>query len=139
MNTNYLILLLALVCLNHASGQSIDNYRWEKRLVFILNPPGQNPLEHSQVRAFTKYEKEMLERDLLVWVLSEATVYDLKGQPIDLHPKEVPNNKFKGLILIGKDGGIKLKERFIVSPTRIFDLIDGMPMRRTEIKNSIKN
>lgn len=37
-------------------------------------------------------------------------------------------------ILVGKDGGAKLSSRSPVSEQRIFGLIDGMPMRREEMR-----
>jgi hypothetical protein len=40
---------------------------------------------------------------------------------------------FSGVVLIGKDGGVKLRNDYVVAPQKILDLIDGMPMRRAEI------
>lgn len=46
---------------------------------------------------------------------------------------------FEGVLLIGKDGGIKLKKPFIVKPQTIFDLVDSMPMRRAEMRSKYQN
>ncbi|MEO0341702.1 MAG: DUF4174 domain-containing protein, partial [Bacteroidota bacterium] len=37
-------------------------------------------------------------------------------------------------ILIGKDGGVKLRSTSVVPLDDLFALIDGMPMRRAEIR-----
>ena len=38
------------------------------------------------------------------------------------------------LILVGKDGGIKLKSGDQVDLTEVFELIDSMPMRQGEMQ-----
>ena len=39
------------------------------------------------------------------------------------------------IILIGLDGGIKLRQNELLSTRKLFELIDGMPMRQAEIRN----
>jgi hypothetical protein len=39
------------------------------------------------------------------------------------------------IILIGLDGGIKLRKNDIVSREELFSIIDAMPMRRNEMRN----
>ena len=38
------------------------------------------------------------------------------------------------VVLVGKDGGIKLSSRQAVSAGRLFGLIDSMPMRQDEMR-----
>jgi hypothetical protein len=38
------------------------------------------------------------------------------------------------VILVGKDGGDKLKSHNVVSLTKLYDTIDAMPMRQSEMK-----
>ena len=38
------------------------------------------------------------------------------------------------MILVGKDGGVKMKEESLVDLSDVFSLIDAMPMRRIEMK-----
>ncbi|WP_083840563.1 DUF4174 domain-containing protein [Salipiger aestuarii] len=37
------------------------------------------------------------------------------------------------MVLIGKDGGIELEERDVLTPQNLFAVIDRMPMRHREI------
>ena len=46
----------------------------------------------------------------------------------------VPQRSFR-VILIGKDGGIKLKRNDQIDLETIFELIDSMPMRKDEIRH----
>jgi hypothetical protein len=45
----------------------------------------------------------------------------------------VPSSAFS-LILVGKDGGIKLKRSDQVDLREVFELIDSMPMRQNEMR-----
>ena len=40
-----------------------------------------------------------------------------------------------GVVLIGKDGGVKLESSVPVKTAKLFDLIDSMPMRIHEMKS----
>jgi hypothetical protein len=46
---------------------------------------------------------------------------------------DIPTKTFM-LILLGKDGGIKLKRNDRVKLEEIFSLIDSMPMRKDEMR-----
>ena len=132
------VLLTIMSFINSAAGQSLEEYRWKNRLVFILNPNIDIPLEHEQVEVFNVHKDDLLERQLLIFILHRDVIIDLKGHQVDLEKSDVPHSDFQGLILIGKDGRVKLKEPFVVTAKQIFELIDAMPMRRSEIRESEK-
>jgi hypothetical protein len=43
------------------------------------------------------------------------------------------------ILLIGKDGLVKLRSKEVLPASRIFAIIDAMPMRKDEIRRSPKN
>ena len=45
----------------------------------------------------------------------------------------MPEESFR-IVLIGKDGGVKLDQAKGISIQEVFDLIDTMPMRQAEIR-----
>ncbi len=63
--------------------------------------------------------------------------------------KAHPNNKdlmnfnlsenFEGVLLIGKDGGLKARHPLLVQPQTLFVLVDGMPMRKAEMRKGKKH
>lgn len=71
------------------------------------------------------------ERDLIVLVAQG----DIKEQ---LYENLLLRNDFEGLVLIGKDGGVKHKQAFMVQPKSLFSIIDAMPMRKAEIRSKHK-
>jgi len=83
---------------------------------------------------------EVLDRDLLIaHVLEngEARLGKVRlnsGQALSLRKHlSVPPGQFMA-ILIGKDGGEKFRRDRNVELKEIFKIIDGMPMRRQEMK-----
>ena len=81
----------------------------------------------------------MENRDLLVFEFFERGLSRMNTTPLDsveVHSirkhYEIPQRAFK-VILIGKDGGVKLKQDDTVSLEVIFERIDAMPMRKNEI------
>jgi len=53
-----------------------------------------------------------------------------------MHKKyKIPKNQFT-IILIGLDGGEKLRQTKPLDTTTLFAIIDGMPMRRQELKKN---
>ena len=133
-----IILIFVLTPMIFTYAQSLKDYQWKNRLLFVLNPDGNSPLSHPQLVAFKDRSAAVEERQLLIMVLHHDKLMDIHGNELKQDPGDIPFNDFKGVILIGKDGGVKLKEPFTVDPEVIFNLIDSMPMRRAEIKNSEK-
>ena len=81
----------------------------------------------------------MRDRDLLVVELKDGALR-LNGE-ISERPRHDDVLNYFGLdpnqlavILVGKDGTVKLREEHSVDPLAIFALIDTMPMRRAEMK-----
>ena len=117
-------------------SQSLEDYRWQNRLLFILNPDSEQVLQHQQLKVLQDYKSEMIERDLIIFIVTDSDVLDSNGNVVDLKKENIPFADYNGLVLVGKDGGVKLRKPFVVSPQEVFNLIDSMPMRRVEMKKS---
>ena len=133
------LLILFLLGYHMTQSQGLEQYSWEHRLVLIMNPEGEHPLEHKQLEIFKAYKNEIMDRDLILLLVTDSEVFDAEGNSVELSKDQLPYSNFSGIILIGKDGGVKLRKPFLVSPQEIFDLIDSMPMRRAEMKKSKQN
>ena len=115
-----------------------EAYLWKNRLLIIIEPDVSAPEASRQMALFQKEAPENKERDLLLFFLSENKVWK-DNQPVQSTASEWRNHfnipeAFKGVILVGKDGTIKLKEATGVSLRQIYQLIDRMPMRQREMK-----
>ena len=85
----------------------------------------------------------MEERHLILFNVSgidiESPIVDQSLKPDGIKwLKEEYNSRNTSflVILIGKDGGVKIKDTKPLSSDRLFALIDGMPMRQQEMKNN---
>ena len=80
------------------------------------------------------------DRDLLVFEVL-ASGHSLVGtKPLEVEEAMTLRKRFDvspesfTVILVGKDGGVKLKQKSRVMLKDIFDLIDAMPMRQEEMR-----
>lgn len=103
-------------------------YKDRNRVLLVFAPSSEDEKYLEQKRLIKAYEDGLRERDLVVLELLEGEQATVLRDDF-----EVTDGLF-AVILIGKDGGEK--ERFFdpVEPTRLFSLIDQMPMRRREMR-----
>ena len=100
----------------------------DKRKVLLFSTDKNNSLLIQQQKIFNKDLQRMQERDLVV------ETYILNERNRDIFKKyKVPDQPFL-FILIGKDGGEKLRSSSPVDNQKLYSLIDQMPMRRDEMR-----
>lgn len=134
-----LIIFLTLLC-SKTTAQDLDTYTWNNRIILLKESNLESDWLKAQVKRLQSDLSELNDRQLVVFILANGLVYDLEQNETDLNAKIIEEqfalSNFEGLTLIGKDGGIKLKEAFIVNPKTIFELIDSMPMRKNEMNRN---
>lgn len=141
------ILILTLVAMANpksSNAQSLNDYQWKNRILILVDATPETDALESQLDELTSDKKALEERDLIIFRVTPDAVYDSDGSPSQLKSKKIYDefnldSDFAGTVLVGKDGGSKQEELFEVSARKIFDLIDGMPMRRAEMRESGKN
>ena len=124
-----------------ASAAPLDPWRWTVRPLLIFAPRDGDPLAAEQARILAADAAGVAERDMAVLVVGPDRVTGVLGaEPPSADPAlfrsryGVTAGTFRA-ILVGKDGGVKLVSDEPVSTGRLFALIDGMPMRRREIRD----
>lgn len=134
-----LIIFLTLLC-SKTTAQDLDTYKWNNRIIILKESNLESDWLKAQVKRLQSDLSELNDRQLVVFILTNGLVYDLEQNETDLDAKIIEEqfaiSNFEGLMLIGKDGSIKLKEAFIVNPKTIFELIDSMPMRKNEMNRN---
>ena len=114
-----------------AYGQNLDRYLWKNRVGVIFKTVDNNPEVKEQLEAFKPFSGEILDREMVILVPGKA-------ESPKLLKRLALDNEYSGLVLLGKDGGIKLKQKLVVKPHILFDLVDAMPMRRAELRDRSK-
>ncbi|MEM7486721.1 MAG: DUF4174 domain-containing protein [Bacteroidota bacterium] len=108
------------------SSQELAQYKWQNRLVILVSLDLESESMKKQEKQFHDTKKAMEDREMVVLRLSPKSK-ELKAYNI--------SQNYEGVLLIGKDGGLKAKYDFVVAPSVIFELVDSMPMRRAEMRN----
>lgn len=134
-NLKSLALLVLILQLNTMSSQELTDFIWKKRILLVMDAKNDLDTRNLQLNKFNGLDAEMRERDLVLFVYNGKEVLDRDGMITDINPDNVAYGELQGIILIGKDGGVKLRKKYIVEANEVFDLIDQMPMRRAEMKN----
>ncbi len=120
-------------------AQPFSEHRWQNRLVLILVDSPEDSLALKQLKEFQDAEEELLEYKLKIYLVAPEKCQMVlpsskseKSNPKTAYDRyATPNVPFE-VILIGLDGGIKMRKNKVVPRQEIYALIDGMPIRRAE-------
>jgi Domain of unknown function (DUF4174) len=104
----------------------LAQYRSSYRLVLLFAPSDQDPAYIEQRAALEATLDGLVERDILVVIDTDPNGHGSLRTSFDAEGFEV--------LLIGKDGGVKLRQREPIGTDTLFALIDAMPMRRQEMR-----
>ena len=126
----------------NAAAMSLDlsQFQWKNRLLFLFAPNHNHPMFETLHNSLTAQELEVADRDLVIFKIFESGRSTMNMQYLDPQTAQSLRQKFNvsrgqfSVILVGKDGGIKLKRQDDIHLTEIFDLIDAMPMRQQETR-----
>lgn len=115
-------------------------YQWERRIILVFADAGEDPHLQQQRSILAADPSGLEERHLdIIEIVGDETV-TLRGGMRDAEQFRdafrITKSDFTAL-LIGKDGGVKLRSNEPLSLTDIlYPTIDAMPMRRMEMQNT---
>ncbi len=112
--------------------ERLQDLQWQKRVLILYAPDKNNTLYVQQKKLLEAQRAGLAERDLVRIELfateaDAATKLFLEGE------LKASSNAFS-LLLIGKDGGVKYRTTTAAPVEEIFDTVDAMPMRQSEMK-----
>lgn len=135
--------LLTLIITVDIYAQDMKEYQWKNRIIILKSGEAQNELFKAQLADLQSDPLGLVERKLVVFQLQDQSYR--KGLMQIGEWQKVDNRKLLTIanedmskfevILIGLDGGVKLQRSTILPKDELFAIIDGMPMRRSEIRN----
>lgn len=121
---------------------NLKDYRWKHRLILLFAASKQTSNYKEQLKLIESQTGGLQERDLLVFSFFADNSGELNNTPLLKKDVEEIREKYSVkaseqlLILIGKDGGEKLRNSLPTKMNEIYGLIDRMPMRRQEMRES---
>ncbi len=93
----------------------LEQFQWKNRLLFVFAPESNNPLFESLQREISTRKHEVDDRDLVIFEILDLGMSKMNGTQLDPHTGASLRKRFDispktfTLILVGKDGGVKLK------------------------------
>jgi|GEM_PF-1327235 len=126
----------------HRRGQSreqrinLARYRWKSRVLIVFGPHAEDERFLTQMEELADRAKDLKSRDVVVLPVlarGKAGVATRRDGAILRELFAAEPRHFR-VVLIGKDGSVKLREEFPLDANRLFDVIDAMPMRQQEMK-----
>ena len=118
----------------------LDRLSWSARPLLVLAPQADHPGVDAMVAAFEARRCETRDRDMVLVVLPESGPGRLGGEVLSAREVSAIRARYGGgvpgfqVVLVGKDGGAKLRRDAVPDLGDVFALIDGMPMRRADMR-----
>ncbi len=130
--------LLFQSCSTYTVAQSLDQHRWKDRLLLVFASDHQNSNFQEQAAILKDNLEGQKDRRLVIYfVTSEGvecngTLTKKQASKAALLQEFGLENPEFTVILVGLDGGEKLRKLNPITLQELFGVIDRMPMRRNE-------
>ncbi|UUL83556.1 DUF4174 domain-containing protein [Sphingomonas qomolangmaensis] len=124
------LLPLGIAAAVQAAPASLYSLQWERRVLIVFAPSRDDPDLASQRRLLDK--NAMAERDLHVIEVIGDSVSGVRDYAGRLRQRYGVSEREFQAVLLGKDGGLKLRRTDPIAMSLLSDTIDAMPMRRAE-------
>ena len=122
-----------------AVAAELSDYRWERRPLLLFAPRDSDPRLVETLSRIEASRCDFVSRDMVLGLVVAEGNSTLDGQAIDAGQSRrladqfgIGDNAFS-VLLIGKDGGEKLRVDEVPDLRTIYAVIDGMPMRSREM------
>lgn len=138
-----LIPLLFSACVMKQNAQSLftESLQWKNRVVLVFAPSTNSQDYIAQFNQYKNHKAAWEERDLVFYTILPHQIMNSNLQIVHNNQSAKLRERYNiesgqvTFVLLGKDGGVKLKEvNKLIDNQQLFALIDGMPMRRREMR-----
>ena len=129
----------------YTNGQNLEKHEWKDRILIVKAESEASKTYQNQIEELKNSSAALKERKLLVYQVIgnkyELIDYDnakiiASGEVSNKINENILNKNIPfEIILIGLDGGIKLKKSDMIRKEELFNIIDSMPMRSSELRN----
>ena len=126
--TFLLIATTAICMLGSLHAEPLKEYLWKRRVVLSFSAAKSTPERISLLKQIEQYQCEFDDRQMVhIDLIAGSSDHQLLSRQFS-----VPNKEFN-LVLLGKDGDVKLLTSQ-PSLANLLTLIDTMPMRQRELR-----
>lgn len=122
-----------------AMAAELSDYRWESRPLLVFAPKQSDPRLAETLSRIETTQCDFTGRDMVLGVVVPEGNSTLDGQAVEADEARrlmdqfaIGDNAFS-VVLIGKDGGEKLRVDEVPDLRTVYAVVDGMPMRSREM------
>ena len=121
-----------------AMAAELSDYLWERRPLLLFAPSESDPRLVETMRRIEASRCDFADRDMVLGRIVTEGTSTLDGHVVDTSQAQRLVSEFGigpdsfSVVLIGKDGGEKLRVANVPDLQAIYAVIDGMPMRARE-------
>ena len=122
-----------------AAAAELSDYLWQRRPLLVFAPTENDPRLVETMRRIEASQCDSVDRDMVLGRIVTEGTSTLDSRVIDTNQAQrlqsafgIGANSFS-VMLIGKDGGEKLRVNAVPDLQAIYAVIDGMPMRGSEM------
>ena len=139
MNIKPFLIAMLLLVPPMAAADMLERHLWQDRLLILVAPSAEHPPLHQQREVLGQRQDALQDRDLRIYqLIGDQGLRD--GEPIA--PQDAAqlrrhfglNQEDSMILLVGLDGGVKRRAPLATPLSELFMQIDGMPMRRADIR-----
>ncbi len=122
-----------------AAAAELSDYLWQSRPLLVFAPTDNDPRLVETMRRIEASRCDFADRDMVLGRIIADGASTLDGQGVDTSQAQRLRSEFGvgagsfSVVLIGKDGGEKLRVNDVPELSAIYAVIDGMPMRGSEM------
>lgn len=122
----------------------LTRYRWKNRLLFIFAPSADDARFARQWATLHERREGVADRHLVLFGVTADGVKRNDGDGLGGEAARFLRRTFAvdpgsfSVVLVGKDGGEKMRRTAAVPVKEIFSVIDAMPMRQAEMRDQRK-
>ena len=122
-----------------ATAAELSDYLWQSRPLLVFAPTDSDPRLLETMRRIESSRCDFADRDMVHGRIVTDGTSTLDGNMVDTNQAQRLRSEFGigansfSVVLIGKDGGEKLRVDDIPDLEAIYAVIDGMPMRGNEM------
>jgi hypothetical protein len=134
----FLVVSAAALSPAQAAAAELSDYLWQRRPLLLFAPSESDPRLLETMRRIEASRCDFMDRDIVLGRIVTEGTSTLDGHVVDTEQVRQLVSEFGigsdsfSVVLIGKDGGEKLRLSDIPDLQAIYAVIDGMPMRARE-------
>ena len=137
------LIIMGCTSFVNLNAQNLEKHTWKNRILLVKTSDSASDIYQEQIKEFRNATDELKERKFVLYKITgdhfelidfaNIELIDsgkIAGKPIGMTLNDKENFE---VILIGLDGGIKLQQSEVLTKEALFNIVDAMPMRRSEL------